>query len=64
VTIETKQSTEAHNVYASSDCLVAPIGSICGANLEKCYKDFQNQAPMLTLKVDFKVGLKWSDKKV
>jgi hypothetical protein len=55
VTIETKQSTEAHNVYASSDCLVAPIGSIFGANLEKCYKDFQNSAPIFTLKVGLKV---------
>ena len=53
--IETKQSTEAHNVYASSDCLVAPIGSIFGANLEKFDKYFQNSVPILTLKVGLKV---------
>jgi hypothetical protein len=42
VTIKTKQSLEAHNVDASSDCLVAPIGSIFGATFEKCNKDFKN----------------------
>jgi hypothetical protein len=54
VTIETKQSTKAHNVYASSDCLVALIDSIFGANLEKFDKDFQNSVPILTLKVGLK----------
>ena len=55
MTIKTEQSLEAHNVDASSDCLVAPVGSIFGANLEKRYKDFQNLAPILTLKVGLKV---------
>ena len=64
MTIKTKQSMEAHNVYASGDCLVAPIGSFFGATFENCNKDFQNSAAILTLKVDFKVGLKWSDKEV
>jgi hypothetical protein len=41
VTIKTKQSLEAHNVDASSDCLVAPVGSIFGATFEKCHNFFQ-----------------------
>ena len=54
MTIKTKQSLEAHNVDASSDCLVAPVGSIFGASFEKCNKDFQNSAAILTLKVSLK----------
>jgi hypothetical protein len=54
VTIKTKQSLEAHNVDASGDCLVAPIGSFFGATFEKCNKDFQNSAAILTLKVSLK----------
>jgi hypothetical protein len=55
VTIKTKQSLEAHNVDASSDCLFAPIGSIFGATFEKCNKIFQNSAPILTLKAGLEV---------
>ena len=56
MTIKTEQSLEAHNVDASSDCLVAPVGSIFGATFENCNKDFQNFAPILTLKVGLKVS--------
>jgi hypothetical protein len=55
VTIKTKQSLEAHNVDASSDCLVAPIGSIFGATFEDCNKDFKNAVPISTLKVGLEV---------
>ena len=45
---------EAQDVGLSSECLVAPIGSKLGATFEKLNKDFQNSAPILTLKVGLK----------
>ena len=51
VTIKTEHSLDAHDVDASSECLVGSVGANFNATFDRFDKDFENSATIIIKKV-------------